>query len=708
MRNTRNRRHLPLHLEPFEARQLLSASVAQTYTPLVTNSSPAVVASDQSDTGTTIQAATNQSFGGYLGTFHNLNIPNAPASAFYISNSILHIVNPAFPDTTDQTLDSYNVNINWGDGATVTHDAYLVPNPNGGYDLYASHVFSAAGSYQISASVQTTAIPNPQFTGSNPATGTVTSSGSFTTTAQVADNNPNAPQLLQLYAPSDTFSAKLSNFFGNDTTELLWGDGAGEGGYSSDSYVDPTAVDASHTYLSPGIYTVSALDRNSNTIFFAQMNATASSSPPPSPTPSLIFPAQSVAGQHFAGYLGTINNLPLPGQADLIFGGTSANTVVLSNTTQSTTLNISVNWGDGTTDNAVYLVSNGKGGYNVFGYHTYASAGEFAISVNVAGSPPPRPSTMAPSSQAPPPSAAAFPRPCTSPPPAPPPSHNSPPPTASSTAKSPPPSATAPPRSIGETVPPAPPPSSPPPAPTPPTPPSAPPPAPPPAPSSSPAPTPSTPTALTTTPPTAPTSSPSSPPRVPHRLLRRSHRHRPHLQPPRRPSHPPHTFADLSVTQRAPARRAPAPAPLAAPPRLRRSPPSPPPPHPKPPPSKQIQLTTGKRILRLPTATFTPQWQHSILLGVMTIHWGDGAPYPTAPPSARKKRHMDDSGQPPPTKRSATTPSQSPSGAIPRFPKKGNQRRSPASRLQPPAGPNAHSPSSLPRPWANAFNYGRR
>ena len=390
MRDTRKRRHLPLHLESFEARQLLSASVAQSYAPLAANSSPATTVFVQTDTGTTIQAATNQSFGGYLGTFHTLIIPGAPTGAFWISNSILHIVNPAIPDTTDQTLDSYNVNIDWGDGATVTHDAYLVPNPNGGYDLYASHVFSAAGSYQISVSVQTTAIPNPQFTGSNPATATISTSGSFTSTAQVADNNPNAPKLLQLNAPNDTFSAKLSNFFGNDTTNILWGDGAAQGGYSPDGYTDPTAVDASHTYQTPGVYTLSALDHNSNTIFFAQINATASNSTTPS-TPTLIFPLQAVALQHFAGYLGTINSLTLPGQPDLITGGTTVDTVTHGKTTNSTTLHLSVNWGDGSHEYSVYLVSNGKGGYNVYGYHVYGTAGDYTVSVTLNGSPTPNP-----------------------------------------------------------------------------------------------------------------------------------------------------------------------------------------------------------------------------------------------------------------------------------------------------------------------------
>ena len=370
MRNTRKRRHLPL--ETFESRQLLSASVAQAATPLVANSSPALVVSNQSDTGTTIQAATNQSFGGYLGTFSNLSIPNAPTGAFslpYVSGA------------------DYSATINWGDGTFSNGDNFLVHNANGGYDLYASHVFHAAGSYQISVSLQTQYV--------NPASGLVTSSIGFTGNAQVSDNNPNAPQLPQLSAPNGTFSGTLASFFGDNTTEILWGNGGAWGGPNGplSSSIDPSKIGVSATYSTTGVTTVAVLQGGTNSVYFEQMNVTGSISPPPPMAPTITPLRDVVAGQPFAGYLGIIKNLQLPGQPDLINGGTSVDSAIVNNTSQSATLNLSVDWGDGTTNNAVYLVSNGDGTYGVYGYHTYASAGSFfPISVTLATSHTPSPS----------------------------------------------------------------------------------------------------------------------------------------------------------------------------------------------------------------------------------------------------------------------------------------------------------------------------
>ncbi len=371
MRNTRKRRHLPLQLEPFESRQLLSASVAQTYTPLAANSSPAITPSDQPNTGTTIQATTNQSFGGYLGTFSNLSIPNAPTGAFslpYVSGA------------------DYSATINWGDGTFSNGDNFLVHNANGGYDLYASHVFHAAGSYQISVSLQTQYV--------DPASGLVTSSIGFTGNAQVSDNNPNAPQLPQLSAPNGTFTGTLASFFGDNTTEILWGNGGAWGGPNGplSSSIDPSKINFTASYSTTGVTTVAVLQGGTNSVYFEQMNVTGTIPPPPPMAPTITPLRGVVAGQPYAGYLGIIKNLQLPGQPDLITGGTSVDTAIVNNTTQSATLNLTVDWGDGTTNNAVYLVSNGDGTYGVYGYHTYASAGPFfPISVTLTTSHTPSP-----------------------------------------------------------------------------------------------------------------------------------------------------------------------------------------------------------------------------------------------------------------------------------------------------------------------------
>jgi hypothetical protein len=95
-----------------------------------------------------------------------------------------------------------------------------------------------------------------------------------------------------------------------------------------------------------------------------------------------------------AGYLGTIQKLSLPGGSDLIVGGSAQpETAIVNGTTESVTLGLAVNWGDGNTDNAVYLVANGTGGYDVYGYHTYLKGGNYQISADLTGSPTPNPAS---------------------------------------------------------------------------------------------------------------------------------------------------------------------------------------------------------------------------------------------------------------------------------------------------------------------------
>ena len=450
----RNRPRRPLHLETFEARQLLSASVAQTFTPhfavgqpygihaadlgsVAISSDPlpnnmyatvswdgaapinaevggsfdgnfhvwadlpnktlgahsahvefwesptadpdqhldaasfdttAIVDANSPD-GTTIHATAGQQFSGYIGTLHGALTPQQIAQ---FNRDYTQSISVSWGDSHTSVVGGFAtlITLDTSNPTPVpnnTDSITLVPNPDGGCDIYATHTYALPGTYHISLNGSYFDAPG----GSGIQLMYITS-GTFDTqsTAIVA------PTTLQgkTNHPINGYLGTLPYFDNSDPTQIptllseisvIWGDGAF--GQATSLVANPNGgydVYGQHAYAYAGSYNLSLNFNTAGTNYgVLQTNSIVNISDGNGD--------QLVSRTHtFDGVLGSTDNQ----RASLSY-------TVPPGYTPFGTNNVRVDWGDGSSSN-VTVAANDQMGIDFLSKHTYSQDGSYTVHVD--------------------------------------------------------------------------------------------------------------------------------------------------------------------------------------------------------------------------------------------------------------------------------------------------------------------------------------
>lgn len=252
---------------------------------------------------------------------------------------------------TGETAANYVANIDWGDGTSTV--GIVVPDANAdSYIVKGTHTYKTQGPYTTTIKID--------------------DSDGDTTTVKGSASVSNAPingSALSFSASSGVqFSGVVANFtddnpFETDadlTATINWGDGSAPAtGTVKARNSSGFEVRGTKTFSSPGSFTfkVTVTDGSQNVSF----TGTATVAPPPPVVASTTIAV--VEGALFSGNVGSFTDAD-PGLTASSFSAT-------------------VEWGDGSVTPA-FITSNGSGGFNVAGSHTYAKYGAYSIKVNVA------------------------------------------------------------------------------------------------------------------------------------------------------------------------------------------------------------------------------------------------------------------------------------------------------------------------------------
>jgi cyanophycinase-like exopeptidase len=238
----------------------------------------------------------------------------------------------------------YNATINWGDGSG-TQSATVSDSGDGVFSIGGSHDYSQNGTYTTTITV----------TDADGATATTTS------TVVVGNVYAGIPSNLTVASFTDADTSVPASSF---TATINWGDGSQSSGVVSGGNGTFT-VQGTHTYAvdsiaqSGGVYPVSVTvsDTSGNTL-------TSNSSV------SVVRPTASLVGDAAAG----TQEVALTNVAVASFTEPDVSDGVGE-------YSATINWGDGSGQNAGTIVEVSPGVFEVQGSHTYALAGEYTVQV---------------------------------------------------------------------------------------------------------------------------------------------------------------------------------------------------------------------------------------------------------------------------------------------------------------------------------------
>lgn len=248
--------------------------------------------------------------------------------------------------------------IDWGDGSWPSLVRLSGPDAQGNFNVLGFHRYDAKGTYTIAVTVL------DRETGDRAtatATANVADSGALSVTSDRIDATAGTSFTGTVAAVSDP-GASAANL----TATVNWGDGTTDRNVAVTTDANGNlVVQGTHTYAQVGNYPVTVTVTDKSTGDRAQSFSVADVDPAPTP-PSVRVKAvdlKATAGQSFTD-----------GIAAVFVPGASASD-----------LKVTVNWGDGsTTDSSAQVVPFGIGGlFVIVGTHSYATAGQFTITVTV-------------------------------------------------------------------------------------------------------------------------------------------------------------------------------------------------------------------------------------------------------------------------------------------------------------------------------------
>jgi PKD repeat protein len=250
----------------------------------------------------------------------------------------------------------FTATIDWGDATT---SAGTVSGGSGSFSVSGTHTYAAAGTYPVTVTLSDDA--------PGTATATVTSTAKVLTGLSVAAVNFSVPERT-------VFNGTVANFSDSDTSRTAagftatidWGDSTTTPGTIAGGSGVFT-VSGQHTYADEGTFTTKiTVSETASPMRTASATGTATATEADMLTPGSATVFSAVVGFPFTGTVATF---------------TDSDT---SNTASDFTATI--DWGDTTV--TAGTVSGGAGSFTVSGTHTYASAGNFPVTVTLTDDPP--------------------------------------------------------------------------------------------------------------------------------------------------------------------------------------------------------------------------------------------------------------------------------------------------------------------------------
>lgn len=249
------------------------------------------------------------------------------------------------------TLQNFTAAITWGDGTPGS--ATVTPTGATTYAISGTHTYVKESIYPLSVVLN----------GTSGSTASALGTATVTDVAPVVTVAPFAPTALQ------SFSGHVASFTdagpdlpGQYVVTINWGDATSSTGTVTAQAGSTTAFDVSgaHTYATAG--------RKTATVVVTNLAGTTVNGSGPikvvDPLPNLIAPAFS----------------PLAG---LPFTGTVASFTDADPTLTPSSFAATIDWGDGSSTSAGTVASNGAGGFNVTGTHTYNKLGDSTTKITL-------------------------------------------------------------------------------------------------------------------------------------------------------------------------------------------------------------------------------------------------------------------------------------------------------------------------------------
>jgi len=246
---------------------------------------------------------------------------------------------------------NFTATINWGDG--TGNSTGTVSGPLGeNFTVSGTHTYSEAGSYLPLVTI-TNLISGEQI--------------GITAFATVGDATLSATKVDFSASAHVLFTGHVATFTdtngdgtpGDFTATIDWGDTTSSSGTVT---VDPSGgfdVTGSHTYSSVGSEVVKVKITDIDGATATVQDAASVTEPSPSVTGNNL---SGVEGAQFSGAVASFTD------ADSTLGAGS--------------FSATINWGDGASSTGV-ITSNGVGGFNVSGTHTYEEEGSYTVGVTV-------------------------------------------------------------------------------------------------------------------------------------------------------------------------------------------------------------------------------------------------------------------------------------------------------------------------------------
>ena len=264
--------------------------------------------------------------------------------------------------------------INWGDGKTSV--GTIVAEGGGVFDVTGSHVYASPTLAGIPDTISIAV--TDQWGGKTTITNSMTiTAAALTFTPLSLPTNPATPITEGKSFTSDVSlftSANASATAGEYSAAISWGDGTPiDTGTIKEDGTGVFHVSGTHTYLTPGVYTITiAIRVVDGTIFIDPTTVTVSDAPilytPPNAAVTKdVTGATITSGTAFTFSLGTLSDTNPNSTLSDFAGGAS------------------IDWGDGSDIDTGTITPTATPGqsYAIRGTHTYANAGNYQVTVTI-------------------------------------------------------------------------------------------------------------------------------------------------------------------------------------------------------------------------------------------------------------------------------------------------------------------------------------
>jgi hypothetical protein len=251
-------------------------------------------------------------------------------------------------------ISDYTATIDWGDGVTDTGTVAVASDGSGGFQVSGTHTYAEEGTNSVTVSIADLGGSTATASSTVNVTDAALSASGTTITAIEG-------QLLTGVVVASFTDADPAGDVKDYTATIDWGDGTTDAGAVSSNGSGGFQVSGTHAYAEEGTnsITVTIADAGGSTVTIGS-------------TANVIDAALSASGTTIAAIEGqSLAGVVVSNFTDADPAGTAGDYTAL------------IDWGDGTTD-AGTIASNGSGGFQVSGTHTYAEEGTNPVTVSIA------------------------------------------------------------------------------------------------------------------------------------------------------------------------------------------------------------------------------------------------------------------------------------------------------------------------------------